>query len=192
MPIISLVAAMATDRLIGRRGDLPWRLPADLRRFKRLTRGKPVIMGRKTHVSIGRPLPERRNLVLSRDPDARFPGVEVFGSLDGALAAVAEADEVALIGGAVVYAMGLARADRLYLSVVDGDFSADAQPDDVFFPEIDATVWGVRRRAERAADARNAWPHTFFELRRLSAEPELSALPPRFPAGTAPAPLGAA
>lgn len=186
--IVSLVAAMAPDRLIGRRGDLPWRLPADLRRFKRLTRGKPVIMGHQTHRSIGRPLPERRNLVLSRQAGLVLPGVEVCPSLDAALDAAHGADEVALIGGAAVYALGLPRADRLYLSVVHGDFSADAQPDDVYFPAIDPAAWGVCRRVERGADARNAWAHTFFDLRRVGAAPNLSALPARFPAGRPPGP----
>jgi dihydrofolate reductase len=116
MSIISLIAAMAGNRTIGRDNALPWRLPEDLRHFKATTLGKPVIMGRKTWESLGRPLPGRRNVVVSRNPDYRPEGGELTGSLAEAIAATADADEVFVIGGAELYRQALPSAQRLYLT----------------------------------------------------------------------------
>lgn len=160
---LTLIAALGPGRLIGKDGGLPWRLPADLRRFKALTVGHVVVMGRKTYESIGRPLPNRRNLVLSRDPSFAPDGVEVFRSLDLALSAVAAAAaaEVFVIGGAAVYREALPRADRLELTQVDGSFEGD-----VFFPEFDESEWRETFLEAHAPDDANPHPHVFRTLER--------------------------
>jgi len=122
---VSLIAACDRHGLIGRAGDLPWRLPADLAHFKRLTLGKPVIMGRRTWASLGRPLPGRRNIVVTRQPGYAAPGAEVAASPAAALALAADAAEVMVIGGAQLYAACASRADRLYLTRVEGEFTGD-------------------------------------------------------------------
>jgi dihydrofolate reductase len=136
MPLVSLIAAMARNRVIGAGTRLPWHLPADLQRFKRLTMGAPVIMGRKTHESIGRALPGRRNIVITRRPGASWDGCEVAGSLDAALAAARDTPEVFVIGGAELYRLALPRADRLYLTLIDAEY-----PGDTLFPEFDPADW---------------------------------------------------
>ncbi len=158
---LTLIAALGPGRLIGRDGGLPWRLPADLRRFKERTIGHVVVMGRKTFESIGRPLPRRRNLVLSRDPSFAPEGATVVRSLDEALDAAADAEEVFVIGGAAVYAEALARADRLDLTLVEGAFEGD-----VFFPEFDAADWREVAREAHASDGENPHPHVFLTLER--------------------------
>jgi len=140
MPRISLIVAMARNRVIGRDGALPWHLPEDLRHFRELTMGKPIVMGRLTHESIGRPLPGRDNIVVSRNREWSVPGCEVVGSLDAALeraALLAGADgEVMIIGGARIYAAALPRAERIYLTRVEDDIDGDTR-----FPELDTGVW---------------------------------------------------
>jgi dihydrofolate reductase len=148
MPVISLVAAMARNRVIGAGNRLPWRLPEDLKRFKRITMRAPVIMGRKTHESIGKPLPGRRNIVVTRQPGARWDGCEVAGSLDAALALAGDAPEVFVIGGGELYRLALPRADRLYLTLIDADYAGDA-----FFPEIDPREWRETAREPGAGFA---------------------------------------
>jgi dihydrofolate reductase len=134
---VALVAALARDRVIGRGNALPWDLPEDLRHFRALTMGHTIIMGRRTHESIGRPLPGRRNLVVSADPRFRpAAGCELLPSLGAALAACAGEQEVFVIGGAQIYAAALPLADRLYLTEIDAEFEADA-----FFPERPAEQW---------------------------------------------------
>lgn len=159
MPVISLVAAMAGNRVIGAGNRLPWHLPADLQRFKRLTMGAPVIMGRKTHESIGRALPGRRNIVVTRRPGASWDGCEVAGSLDAALAAARDAPEVFVIGGAELYAAVLPRADRLYLTLIDADY-----PGDTLFPEFDAADW-----RETAREPGDGFAFVTFERARPRA-----------------------
>ncbi len=133
--MLAIVVAYGRNRVIGVDGDLPWHLPTDMAFFKSLTTGSPVIMGRKTYESIPpkfRPLPNRRNLVLSRDPAYAAEGTEVFASTDAALAAVADAPEAFLIGGGQAYADALPRVDRIYATEVE------LEPDgDTFFPELD-------------------------------------------------------
>ncbi|HTO47482.1 MAG TPA: dihydrofolate reductase [Burkholderiales bacterium] len=136
MPVVSLVAALARNRVIGAGNRLPWHLPEDLKRFKRLTTGAPVIMGRKTHQSIGHPLPGRRNIVVTREPGARWPGCEVVHSLDQAIASAGDAPEVFVIGGAELYRLALPRADRLYLTLIDADYAGDT-----LFPAFDPAEW---------------------------------------------------
>ena len=131
--IISIIAAMAENRVIGRGGAIPWDIPADRRRFRELTMGHPIIMGRKTFESIGRPLSGRRNIVLSRRPEYRREGCCVVHSLADALAASAGADEVFICGGEELYQLALPLADRIYLTVVHKLCAGDA-----YFPPIPA------------------------------------------------------
>jgi dihydrofolate reductase len=145
---VSLIVAMAQNGVIGRGGQLPWHLPSDLRRFKRLTMGHCLVMGRRTYESIGRPLPGRVSIVLTRDP-SRIPqldGVFAAGSLDAALSLVRTTemshDEAFVIGGATVYRLALARADRMYVTRVLADVEGDT-----LFPPVD---WGGWRLAEEA------------------------------------------
>ncbi len=153
---------MDPNRLIGRGGELPWHLPADLRHFKALTLGHPVLMGRRTWESIGRPLPGRHNLVLSRDPGFRAPGAEVVGDLEAALAAAARrGGELMVIGGAGVYAQCLPLADRIHLTLVHHVFEGDT-----WFPELEAGVWRERAREERPPDAANPYALSFITLER--------------------------
>ena len=134
--LISLIVAMANHRVIGRSNAMPWHMPADLRHFKAVTLGKPVVMGRRTFESIGRPLPGRRNLVISRNPEWQAAGVEVAPTLDVALALLADYDEVMIIGGGQLYAEALPRADRLYLTHIDLDVEGDT-----FFPDYTGYEW---------------------------------------------------
>jgi dihydrofolate reductase len=159
--MLSLIAAMARNRVIGRDGDLPWRLPEDLRHFRALTLGKPVIMGRKTCESLGRALPQRRNLVITRQEAYQAPeGFTTCSSLEEALSLCADAPEIMVIGGAEVYAQALERADRIYLTVIDHDFDGDAK-----FPVL-GDEWHEVERSERQ-DAE--WPYRFTVLERQPA-----------------------
>jgi len=139
---LCMIAALAENRVIGRDNQLPWHLPADLKHFKALTLGKPIIMGRKTWDSLGRPLPGRLNLVVSRQPGLQLEGAEVFASLDAALeraeawAREEDAEELMLIGGAQLYELGLAQAERLYLTRVGISPQGDA-----YFPDVDEADW---------------------------------------------------
>ena len=146
--IVSLVAAVAANGVIGRDGDLPWRIPEDLRHFKAVTLGKPVIMGRKTWQSIGRPLPGRRNIVVTRDASFAAPGAEIADSLDAALAMTADAAEVCVIGGGEIYAQALPYGDRLYLTEIAATVAGD-----VHFPAFDRAVWQETDRTDHAATA---------------------------------------
>lgn len=144
---LSLIVAVAENGVIGRDGDLPWHISADLKFFKETTTGHPIIMGRKTHQSIGRALPGRKNIVISRDPDFAVDDVVVVGDLDSALAAAGDAAEVMVIGGAQIYALALPRADRVYLTEVH--VTADG---DTLFPDLDRGVWRETARVDHAAD----------------------------------------
>lgn len=162
---IALVAALASNRVIGRDGALPWRLPADLQRFRALTTGHAVIMGRATHASIGRPLPHRVNVVLSRDPAFAAPGCRVARTMDEALALAAALapgkDEIFVIGGAEVYAEILPRAERLYLTYVHAEVDGDAR-----FPVLRDDDWYEVESDPHDADAEHAHPFTFVTLSR--------------------------
>ena len=140
---ISMIVAASTNGVIGMDGGLPWRLPEDLRRFRELTMGKPVIMGRTTHESIGRVLPGRTNIVLASNPNYNAPGCEVAIRLDQALAFAGEADEVMIIGGAYVYQSFLPMTERIYLTRVRANIDGDA-----YFPELDPDEWTVRSKLE--------------------------------------------
>lgn len=157
-----LIAALASNRAIGRENRLLWRLPEDLKRFRALTSGHPVVMGRKTFESIGRPLPNRPNLVITRQPAWTAPGVQVFGSLEAALEAarvLPGSEEVFVIGGGEVYAQALPLADRLELTWVNGEFEADA-----FFPGFDPVEWIETAREEHSGGSE--LPFAFVTLKR--------------------------
>jgi dihydrofolate reductase len=161
MQHVSIIVAAAPDGAIGRDNRIPWHLPADLARFKRLTMGHAIVMGRRTHKSIGRPLTGRRNIVITRQRDYRAEGCEVVGSLDAALAAAGDG-EVFVIGGAAIYREALPRASRIYLTRVEGTFEADT-----FFPEIDERVWREVERVRGMTDDKNRHPHEFLLLERI-------------------------
>lgn len=141
--VVSLIAAMSSNRVIGQDNKMPWHLSADLKRFKQITTGHPVIMGRKTLDSLGKPLPNRRNLIVSRTPKAHStPGCEFFGSLEDALKACHSNDEVFIIGGEQIYRLALPFANRVYLTVIDKTYAGDA-----FFPELPDTFKEVSNEA---------------------------------------------
>lgn len=160
-PALRLVAALDRARGIGRGNELPWRLPDDLQRFKALTLGKPLLMGRRTAQSLGRALPGRRNLVLTRSNQVPFAGMKAVASLDEALALAGGAD-LMVIGGGEVYALALPRASHLHLTHVD-TVVADA---DAFFPAFDPAQFEVLSREPRPADARHAVAFEFVDYRR--------------------------
>lgn len=159
-PRLSLVAALADNGVIGRDNALPWRLPADLAHFKRLTLDKTILMGRKTWESLPGLLPRRRHLVLTRNPGFRAEGCEVVGSLDEAIAAAGEPD-LMVIGGASLYAQAMPLASRLYLTLVHAQIAGDT-----YFPTWDPACWSEVDRVERPADEHNAFAMCFLELRR--------------------------
>ena len=161
--IIAIVVAMAENRVIGNANRLPWHLPADLRHFRQVTIGKPVLMGRKTHESIGRPLPERTNIVVTRDRSYEAPGCIVVHSIESALKAAGDREEVMVIGGTDFYRQLLPKADRLYLTLVHAAFEGD-----VWFPELDEREWREVERTDCAADEKNPWSYSFIRLERVT------------------------
>ena len=165
MQTISLIAAIGRNGVIGSAGAIPWRLPADQQRFKQVTMGRPLIMGRKTHESIGRPLPGRRNIVVSRRPGYQAAGCEVVTSFEAALAAAGDG-EIFVIGGAELYRAALPSADRLYLTWVDL-----APAGDVSFPAYGLDQWEEIERFEGTIDERNVHRHTFITLQRRQPQP---------------------
>lgn len=162
---LSLVWAMAQNRVIGRNNKLPWYLPEDLKYFKRITMGKPIIMGRKTFESIGKPLPGRTNIVVTRNPDYVVEGVKTVHSLDAAkalcesLALVDGSDEAMVIGGGEIYAQALPLADRLYLTEVHAEVDGDA-----WFPEFDRDAWREVAREDFEACGPNPYNYSFIVL----------------------------
>jgi dihydrofolate reductase len=159
--VISFVVAYAKGRVIGRDNALPWRLPADMRRVRALTMGKPLIMGRRTYESIGRPLEGRTSIVLTRDPAFRAEGVRTARTPDEALALAGDAPEVIVFGGADVFRAFLPRADRLYITEIEADI-----PGDRTFPEIDPREWREVERTEFEPDERNPHAYRFLTLDR--------------------------
>ena len=157
---ISLIVAMADNRAIGLDNRMPWHLPADLRRFKRLTWGKPIIMGRRTHESIGRALPGRRNIVLTADRNYLAPGCIVAHSPGQALRE-ADAEEAMVIGGEALYREFLSEADRLYLTLIHREF-----PGDTFFPEWDPKEWREVDREDADEDPESGLRYSFVVLER--------------------------
>ena len=161
MTRLSLIVAMDENRLIGSENGLPWQLPADLAFFKRTTMGKPIVMGRRTFDSIGRALPGRRNIVITRDPNFDAPGCDIAGGIDEALALCARGEEIMLIGGASLYEQTLQRADCLYVTRIHHSFEGDT-----WFPEFDESEWQLETRADFEADSRNAYAYSFIKFVR--------------------------
>lgn len=160
---ISLLVAMAENRVIGRDNELPWRLSDDLKHFKALTMGKPIVMGRKTWESIGRPLPGRDNIVVTRDTSYRAEGAVVVNSIEQALEAAGNCEEVMVIGGEEIFRETLERAQRLYLTLVKGEVEGDT-----WFPSIDAQQWCEVERESHQADERNEYDFDFVVMDRVA------------------------
>ena len=158
---LSIVVAVAENGVIGRRGSLPWRLSDDLKMFKRLTTGHTIVMGRKTWESIGRALPGRRSVVITRGDDFRAEGAEAVHSLAEALELTERDDEVFITGGAEVFREALSQCDRIYLTRVHANVDGD-----VFFPPIDWREWREVAREEHSADEKNQYPFTFLTYDR--------------------------
>lgn len=165
---VSLIAALDQRHAIGKGNALPWHLPDDLKRFKALTLGKPVLMGRKTAESLGRALPGRLNLVLTRSGRVPFDGMQAVSTFDEALRVAAghDAGELCVIGGAEVYALALASADVLHLTWVD----TVVQDADAFFPAFDASDWVEVQREARSADAKHVFDHAFVDYRHVATD----------------------
>ena len=161
---ISLIAAMDRGFAIGKDGALPWRLPDDLKRFKALTLGKPILMGRKTAQSLGRALPGRLNLVLTRRGQVPFDGMQAVASLEGAqsIATDVGAGELCVIGGGEIYVLTLPIATHMHLTLVDTDVSGA----DAFFPRFDISQWRETFRESHAADARHAFDFEFVDYEK--------------------------
>jgi dihydrofolate reductase len=161
---VSLVVAASKNNVIGRDGELPWHLPEDLRHFKRITTGKPVIMGRKTFESIGRPLPDRHNIVMTRDPDYAAEGCDVVDSVAEALDVAGDADEVMVIGGGQVYRDFLPRADRIYMTRVQAEVQGDTR-----FPRIEGNAWRLVSAEHHAADEKHEFAFEMMVFERRPA-----------------------
>ena len=161
--IVSQIVAVGRRNEIGKDGKMPWHLPADLQHFKRNTLGKPMLMGRKTLAAIGRPLPGRRNLVLTRDQEFSAAGCETVTSLDQALALVGAAPELMVIGGGEVYRLAWERTDRIYLTRIQ----ADVDGADTFFPDVEDGRWRETSREDHRADARNPFDYSFLVFDRV-------------------------
>lgn len=159
--IISLIAAMARNRVIGNAGNIPWKLPADMKRFRMLTMGKPIIMGRKTFESIGGALPDRINIVMTRDTSFRAEGCRIAASRQDALAIAGDAQEIMVIGGEGIYKEFLPIARRMYLTVIDAEMEGDA-----FFPVINDTEWREVEREKHTPDEKNKYRYTFVTLQK--------------------------
>ncbi|MBI4225149.1 MAG: type 3 dihydrofolate reductase [Candidatus Sungbacteria bacterium] len=158
---ISLIAAMDKNRVIGKKGALPWYLPADLRHFKELTTGKPIIMGSATYASIGKALPNRINIVMTHDKEFRAEGCVIVHSIEAALAATQGHDEVMIIGGANIFAQFLPLAHKMYLTMIDTEIDGD-----VYFPKWNPNEWHEISREAREPDEKNKYTYTFITLEK--------------------------
>ena len=168
---LALIVAMAENRVIGINNQLPWYLPEDLKYFKQVTMGKPIIMGRKTHESIGRPLPGRTNIVVTRQRGMDFEGCSTAANLDDAIGLAEQIgiingiSESVVIGGAELYALALPLADRIYLTQVHAEVKGDA-----FFPQIDWSQWQEIGREDYQAEGSNPYDYSFLVLDRKEDE----------------------
>lgn len=158
--IVSSIVAIAENNAIGKNNQLLWHLPADLKHFKQVTSGRSIIMGRKTFDSVGKPLPNRRNIVVTRQ-DIHIEGCEVVKSVDEGLELCADEDEVFIGGGAEIYKLAMDKTDRIYLTIVHQSFDADT-----FFPEIDYNKWKETAREDHQPDEKNKLPYSFITLER--------------------------
>jgi dihydrofolate reductase len=158
---IAAIFAMSDNRVIGKDNQLPWRLPADMRHFKKITMGKPILLGRKTYESIGHALPGRCNVVITRDIHFQAPGCVVANSLETALLAADYSEEIIVIGGAILYQHLLPRTHRLYMTLIHHQFDGDT-----YFPELNMTEWQEVEREDHHADAENQYDYSFITLDR--------------------------
>lgn len=159
--IISIIAAVADNMVIGNKNSLPWNLPADLEYFKKNTLGKPVIMGDKTFESIGKVLPGRKNIILSFNKDYKVEGCITVVSIEEALKEVGEDEEVMIAGGASIYKQFLPLANRLYLTFIHHNFNGDT-----YFPKFDINEWKEVKRIDNKPDEKNIYPYSFVVLER--------------------------
>ena len=162
-PLISIIAAMAENRVIGIDNRLPWRLPADLKHFKSLTVGKPIVMGRKTWESLPGLLPDRPHIVVTTHSDYQAEGCTVVNSIDQALAVAGGVDEIMIVGGAAFYEQMIPKADRMYLTLVHTEVEGDA-----WFPAFDWSNWREISKEEHVADDKNPYNYTFLTMERKS------------------------
>jgi dihydrofolate reductase len=160
-PRVSLIVAMARNRVIGVNNTLPWHLPADLKHFKALTMGHHIVMGRKTYESIGKPLPGRTSVVVTRNAGYAPPGVITANSLEGAISACGDENEIFVIGGAELYRQAIALADRVYLTEIDAQI-----PGDAYLTELDSKQWRETGREGHMPDEKNAYPYQFVTYDR--------------------------
>lgn len=159
---LSFIVAMDKNRGIGLNNDLPWSMPADLKHFRLKTTGKPVLMGRKTHDSIDRPLPKRPNIIITREQTYTSEGCEVYHSIDEALQNLQQHDEVMVIGGANLFAQMLEQADSLCLTIIDHEFEVDT-----YLPDIDLSQWQEIERIDNKADADNPYDYSFVTYDKM-------------------------
>ncbi len=160
-PLLSLITAMDSNRLIGKDNALPWHLPADLAYFKQTTMGKPIIMGRKTFTSIGKALPGRRNIIVTRDSNFDAANCEIATGIDHAINLAEDNVEVMLIGGASLYEQTMDRADIIYLTLIHHEFTGDT-----WFPKIDSKYWNMASREDFNANEKNMFPYSFIKYVR--------------------------
>ncbi len=158
---LSIIVAMDRNRVIGRGDTLPWHISTDLKNFKKITMGNPIIMGRKTHESIGRPLPGRENIILTRDKNYTSEGCTVLHSMDEIFEHCKEVDEVMITGGSEIYKLSLEQATRLYLTEVHTEIEGDT-----FFPEFDRSDWREVSREDHSSDEKNEFDYSFVLLER--------------------------
>lgn len=160
---ISIIAAVSKNNVIGFENQMPWHLPADLKHFKKVTMGKPIIMGRKTFDSIGKALPGRTNIIITKNPHFKLtePNTMVVHSLDEAIKAAGDADEVMIIGGANVYAQALPHSNLIYLTRIQQEFNGDT-----FFPELDWSKWNEIEREDFTPDEKNPYHYSFITLKQ--------------------------
>jgi len=159
--IVSIIVAIAENNAIGKGNQLLWRMPADLKHFKNATTGHTVIMGRKTFDSVGKPLPNRRNIVITRNTSLKINGAEVVDTLEKAIALCDKNEEVFIVGGAEIYKMAMSLTDKIYLTVIHSVFDADT-----FFPVIDPEIWRETEVVDNKADDKNPFDYTFSTLVR--------------------------
>jgi len=158
---VTIVVAISENHVIGKDNQLLWYMPNDLKHFKDITTGHTVIMGRKTYDSVGKPLPRRRNIIITRKP-ITIEGCEVVNSIEAALALCADEPEIFIVGGAEIYKQSIKLTDRIYLTIIHKKFDGDS-----FFPEIDMQEWKEVSREDHQADDRNPIPYSFITLERI-------------------------
>ncbi|MCD6038979.1 MAG: Dihydrofolate reductase region [Gammaproteobacteria bacterium] len=160
---ISAIVAMAENYVIGKNNQLPWHLPADLKHFKTITMGKPILMGRKTYESIGKPLPGRCNIVITREKDYHASGCLLAHSIKEALETASESDEIFIIGGALLFQEMLPMTQRLYMTLIHQPFEGDT-----FFPKLNQKEWQEIERIDHSKEKENGYAYSFIKLERTS------------------------